>query len=125
MGRVSKLATTKSATFTPVDINIGECVRLVEFMYGSFIYPFPRRTRKAALRGQRPSRRGTSKYKGVSIRRDINRWLAMITLNDKNYFLGHYDDEKQAALAYDKAALLNFGDDALTNQMYFPEDFKE
>lgn len=58
---------------------------------------------------------GTSKYKGVSwFKRDC-KWLARIGVNKENIFLGYYDNEQEAALAYNKAALEYFGEYAKIN----------
>lgn len=64
----------------------------------------------------------SSKYKGVCWRKRCKCWRAKICL-EKHIHLGNYEDEKEAALAYDKAALQLFGEYARTNQMMFPEDF--
>lgn len=55
----------------------------------------------------------TSKYRGVS--RDTNKWRASIQVDGKSYYIGRYATEKQAALAYDKAAREKFGKFAYQN----------
>ena len=44
----------------------------------------------------------TSKYPGVSIYRNI-KWRAVIHINGKQKWLGSYDNEKEASIAYEKA----------------------
>lgn len=50
------------------------------------------------------SRGGSSVYKGVTWDRASKRWRAQIMINRKQKYLGTYDDEVQAARAYDAAA---------------------
>lgn len=62
------------------------------------------------------SRRGSSsKYKGVSWVKNINKWMARITLNGKTKCLGCFETEEEAALAYNKAASEIFGEHAYLN----------
>lgn len=61
----------------------------------------------------------TSKYKGVhwSIRQ--KKWISRICINNKDYYLGRFDKEEDAARAYDIVALAEIGEIAKTN---FPAD---
>lgn len=63
-------------------------------------------------------RSGSSCYKGVSWNKQMRKWTAQIKCNKKNSYLGYFDDEREAALAYDVAAKECFGDFAYLN---FPE----
>lgn len=60
-----------------------------------------------------PSRKGSSIYKGVTFH--SNKWQARIRVFNKCISLGHFRLEKDAAKAYDKAAIKYFGDFAYTN----------
>jgi len=73
---------------------------------------------------KKSAKKHTSKYKGVHFRKDIDKWRSDITLNRKTIFIGHFGDERDAALAYDNAAKKYFGEFAKTNQMLYPGDFK-
>lgn len=46
----------------------------------------------------------TSKYKGVSYSKQLNKWKVTITIKDKSVHLGYFDSEEVAALTYDKKA---------------------
>ena len=59
--------------------------------------------------------RGTSKYKGVHWKVDRQKWRARIYTHGKELDLGGYDNEKDAALAYDKAARELHGEFACCN----------
>ena len=61
----------------------------------------------------------TSKYKGVYWRKERGKWQARITFQNKRIRLGHFEDESEAARAYDGAAKKYFGEFAKLN---FPGD---
>lgn len=68
-------------------------------------------TQKENCHNQRAqSKKKSSKFKGVSWRRDCKKWRAYIALNKKIKHLGYFDDEKDAAMAYNRAALVLHGD---------------
>ena len=46
----------------------------------------------------------SSKYKGVRWNKQIKKWAVIICFNKKSKFIGYFEDEIQAAKAYDKAA---------------------
>jgi hypothetical protein len=60
----------------------------------------------------------SSKYKGVRFHKGIQKWTAMITVRHKRIHLGTFEDETEAAKAYDKAAKKYFGQYAYLN---FPD----
>lgn len=56
----------------------------------------------------------TSRYRGVSWNRAHKKWWAAVEKHGRYHFLGLHDDEKQAALAYNKKAIaLGFLPEAL------------
>ena len=79
---------------------------------------------RAATRAQNVRNRkkytktGSSKYKGVSWKKDNGKWSARIGLNNKSIFLGNFETEIDAAKAYDEAAKKYHGEFACLN---FPE----
>ena len=62
-------------------------------------------------------RKVTSKYKGVSWRKQSNKWNAKIYVEKKHIHLGLFLSEEDAALAYNKAAIQYFGDEAYINKI--------
>lgn len=58
----------------------------------------------------------TSKFKGVGWHKATRKWIAYIKVDYKHKHLGLFVDEKEAAQAYDAAALLYFGEFAATNE---------
>lgn len=59
-------------------------------------------------------RTGLSQYKGVT-KAYKDRWRSRITINKKVVFLGYFNNEIDAAKAYDTAAKKHFGDFARLN----------
>jgi hypothetical protein len=65
---------------------------------------------------KRPNKtKKTSRYKGVTFRKDIRKWTARIGVQGKSIWLGRYDEEGDAARAYDAAAKKYFGEFARLN----------
>jgi len=58
---------------------------------------------------------GTSKFRGVSWNRKDQRWVAKIRVNGRQYFLGNFKDEDEAARRYDKEAKRCHGKGAILN----------
>lgn len=57
----------------------------------------------------------SSRFKGVTWNAARKKWVAQIHSEGVNKNLGGFHDEKQAALAYDRAAVEHFGDFACLN----------
>jgi len=77
-------------------------------------------------RNSKSNDKSSSKYRGVSKYR--NKWRVTIDLDKKQYHLGYFSCEKEAALAYNKKAKELFGDfislnkieeDIIDDQLYF------
>ena len=60
---------------------------------------------------------GKSKYVGVSFQKQTGKWQSHITVNYKSIYLGSYTDEKEAARAYNEAAIKYRGDKAKLNNI--------
>lgn len=59
--------------------------------------------------------RGVVKYKGVSFITKQNKFHAAIKVNKKLKYLGSFDDMREAALMYNFAAIIYFGEFAALN----------
>lgn len=59
----------------------------------------------------------SSKYKGVTWHRGECKWRAQIQLNGKKVLLGRFFDEESAAIAYNQAAIQQFGEFSLLNKI--------
>lgn len=60
-------------------------------------------------------RNSTSRFKGVNWCSARGRWEVFIKSQNKSRFIGRFDDEEDAALAYNVAAQLYFGEFARLN----------
>ena len=77
-----------------------------------------RQVAKGANLQKSPRRRGRSKYRGVIwFKRDSN-WQAGARFKDHQYHLGYFDNEEDAAKAYDKFVIDHYDEYAYLN---FPE----
>lgn len=63
------------------------------------------------------NRNGTSKYKGVYWHKSSQKWFVQTKVDQKSIFLGEYKDEKEAAKAYNCAAIKYFGEFARLNKI--------
>ena len=79
-------------------------------------------TQKENLRNGRPSRRSTSRFKGVYFDKQTRKWIAKIGYNGKTIHLGSFEDEVEAAKAYDRKAYELFKDFAYLN---FPQEINQ
>jgi hypothetical protein len=62
---------------------------------------------------------GSSRFKGVHFFKPAGKWRARIRLNGREMCIGYFDDEIEAAKAYDRKARELFGEYAYLN---FPEE---
>jgi hypothetical protein len=59
----------------------------------------------------------SSKYRGVSYKKKLNKWLAVIYKDYKEIYVGIYKTEEEAALAYNIKAIEIHGDKAILNDV--------
>lgn len=65
----------------------------------------------------KPDTHYTSQYRGVSFRKDRQRWTAHIGTKKERWCLGCYETEKEAAAAYNAAARKRYGLFATLNEI--------
>ena len=63
----------------------------------------------------------SSQYKGVSFDRSRGKWISSIQIDGKTKHIGRFDNERDAAIAYDNTALKEYGEFARLN---FPKIFE-
>ena len=79
--------------------------------------PGPREQRYLAY-ARRPRRAdASSRYRGVSLRRQTGLWVAQVYWRGRRYFLGSFHSEEEAAKAYNKHAAILIGKMALLNEL--------
>lgn len=72
-------------------------------------------TQSQNVQNRAPYASKTSIFKGVHLR--LNRWEARITLNRKTVSVGRFLTQREAALAYNDAAAMYFGEFAVLNDI--------
>ncbi len=77
-----------------------------------------RKCTRSQNQANREKKRGcASRHKGVTRRKDSTRWRARIKHQGRWHRLGTFDDERDAARAYNVAALEYFGEFAFLNEV--------
>lgn len=66
---------------------------------------------------RKKNKNGSSIYKGVQWWKNQNKWVARIAKNKKRFLIGYFNNEKDAAKAYNDAALRLHGDFANINKL--------
>jgi hypothetical protein len=67
--------------------------------------------------GNKRKTRGTSRFKGVCWDKQNQKWYAQIGVRGRQYFLGYFTDEEDAAWAYNRAARRAWPNHALLNDV--------
>lgn len=73
-------------------------------------------TNQQNVASQHKLKKNESGFKGIS-KNKIGIWRARLRVNYKEIYIGSFHTAKEAAEAYDKAAIKYFGEFALTNKM--------
>lgn len=82
-------------------------------------------TRQQNMMNKKSSTGCYSKFKGVTWYRRQHKWVTRITIDRRRVSLGYFDSEKEAALAYNAAAIQYFGGFAQLNNLSNPINREE
>lgn len=74
-----------------------------------------REKRSVSMAGIKGAKNTSSKYVGVCFDKKASKWMAYITKNKKQYILGYFYNENEAAKARNEKALELYGPDAKLN----------
>lgn len=66
---------------------------------------------------RKPYHKSVSKYKGVCWLRNNNKWMAALSFKGKRYYLGLFDCEHEAAIAYNEKVKEVAGEHAWINEI--------
>lgn len=69
------------------------------------------------IRNAQRKPKGASSYRGVHFSKNTRKWCAKIRNGGEAIILGYFDDEREAAIAYDLAAKQYHGEFATTNNI--------
>jgi AP2-like factor (euAP2 lineage) len=71
------------------------------------------------MRNRKPFKniKSSSKYKGISFNKTKGKWVSLIWHNNKVIYLGQFEEEINAAKAYNKKAIELFGEFAFLNMV--------
>jgi hypothetical protein len=73
--------------------------------------------KKQNAQNMKSNKNSTSKYKGVSFDKQRKLWRVVLKVDMKQIYIGRFNLEKDAALAYNKSALQYFGEYARLNKI--------
>ena len=77
-------------------------------------------TREENQRNTHKQNGSVSRYKGVAYDKRYDKWVGRCWYEGRDHFLGYYDDEVEAARAYDRAAVERLSEFARLN---FPREW--
>jgi hypothetical protein len=64
---------------------------------------------------RRRQKTALAQFKGVTFDKQTGRWKSQLTIHGRNHHLGRFNSQEEAAVAYNSAARVHFGEFALLN----------
>lgn len=98
------------------ELTLDELKKKYEELQRKYGYSYSEKLSKG-IQGTKRNQLKSSKYVGVTWNKINKKWMTQISYKRKQYYLGYFDSEEDAAKAYNQKALELYGQYAKTNEI--------